>query len=189
MTASSITKTSQKSKPKTLTQARLREALDYDTETGIFTWNISRGCMPKNKVAGNVNYTGYRRIMVDNTMYLASRLAFMWMEGYFPEHEIDHINRVRDDNRWENLRHVTHMCNVHNSGKSYRNTSSIVGVHWHKYARKWCARLYFKGKNFNLGLHENKTDAAKARWEAEKKHRLPNCNTTSSAYLYLQNNP
>lgn len=95
-----------------LTQERVRELLNYNQETGLVTWNISiNGRAPVGSVAGYVNGRGYRIITIDNHMYPAHRLIWMWMEGYFPESEIDHISGVRDDNRWCNLRHVSTSCN------------------------------------------------------------------------------
>ena len=43
-------------------------------------------------------------------------------------------------------------------------------------------------KDIPLGYFQSKIDAARARWKAEVEHDFPNCNTTSTAYLYLQKN-
>ena len=105
---------------KTLTQARLKELLHYDPSTGIFTRlkTVSNNGK-KGAIAGGVcKINGYRRIVVDYKTCIASLLAWLYMEGYWPEHEIDHINRIKHDDRWENLRHVTHQCNVRNSSIS-----------------------------------------------------------------------
>ncbi len=85
-----------------LTQERLKEVLSYNPETGIFTRNP--GIRGGEKVGTNSH--GYVSIMVDGYLYQAHRLAWLYMEGYMPEQEIDHISRKRDDNRWCNLRVV-----------------------------------------------------------------------------------
>lgn len=47
-------------------------------------------------------------------MYLAHRLAFLYMTGAFPTNQVDHINRVRNDNRFINLREVLPSDNSKN---------------------------------------------------------------------------
>ena len=83
----------------TLTQSRLKELLHYNPETGIFTWLVSKKGVKIGNIAGSVNSIGYRYISVDRILYKASRLAWLFIEGYFPENDVDHINRIRDDDR------------------------------------------------------------------------------------------
>jgi len=170
-----------------ITQKRLKELLDYNPETGIFTWKIDRGPMKAFAIAGNVNkILGYRQIRVDKKLYFASRLAFLWMEGYFPEHTVDHINRIRDDDRWKNIRHVTQMCNSLNMGIRCDNKSGVVGVCWYKAGSKWDAEIQTGGKKYYLGRFDTKLEAVKKRLAAEVAHNYPNCNSNSTAFLYLQ---
>jgi hypothetical protein len=95
---------------------RLREVLNYDQHTGVFTWRVS----PSNNVrvgarAGNVDTQGYRLISVDAKLYRANRLAWLYMTGEWPLTPLDHINCVRDDERWANLRPATVRQNNANS--------------------------------------------------------------------------
>jgi hypothetical protein len=88
-----------------LTAARLRQLLNYDPDTGLFTWRIR----PTNRVAlgqvaGVVNGDGYRRIRLDGKDHFANRLAFLFVEGKHPTGQVRHINSDRADNRWANLR-------------------------------------------------------------------------------------
>ena len=170
-----------------ITQDQLKKVLDYDPETGVFMWIVSRKGVNAGGVAGIiVKDSGYRKIGIDGYKYRASRLAWLYMEGYFPEYTIDHINRIRHDDRWENLRHASQQCNVRNSNMMSNNTSGITGVSWYKRLQKWRVDIMVSGKNIFLGYFLYKTDAVRARWKAEVKHDFPNCNTTSSAYQYLQ---
>jgi len=84
--------------------------------------------------------------------------------------EIDHINRNRLDNRFENLRSVTFGQNNMNVSVGTNNTSGVTGVSWHKGARKWQAGIMLDYKNKHLGLFERKQDAIDARKEAERKY-------------------
>jgi hypothetical protein len=92
-----------------LTQDRLRELLDYDPDTGIFTWMVNRrgGKAAVGVVAGSRNTDNYVSITVDGEEYLAHRLAFLYMTGAFPPKQVDHINTAKSDNRWCNLRACT----------------------------------------------------------------------------------
>lgn len=171
-----------------LTQDRLKELLHYNPETGVFTWKICRNQNSKvGSVSGSIsNIDGYRRMHIDTKMYKASRLAFLYMLGYFPENMVDHIDRVKDNDRWCNLRHVSRQCNARNQSISRANKSGITGVSWHKHHHKWWPQIAINQQKIHLGYYDTKIDAARSRWEAEKKYNFPNCNTTSSAYKYLK---
>lgn len=108
------------------------------------------------------------------------------IDGYLPENDVDHIDRDRINNKWNNLREVSRSCNLRNCNISKINTSGITGVSWSKQLNKWVAQITILNKNINLGYFKDIADAAKARWNSEVKHGFPNCNTTSSAYNYLK---
>lgn len=171
-----------------LTQQRLHELLHYDKDTGIFTNKITRG--PNALVgqqAGCIDIiTGYRSIIVDSIKYRANRLAWFYVEGYWPEHDIDHKDRNRHNNRWMNLRHISRQCNIRNMKIKVNNTSGVTGVFWRKTNRKWASFITVSYKKLHLGTYENKLDAVSARWEGEKKYNFPSCNTISPSYLYLK---
>ena len=170
-----------------LTQAHLKEILNYNPNSGIFKWKVFGPGKRKNLVARTINnIVGYVYITIDRQHYLASRLAFLWMEEYFPEFKVDHRNRVRVDNRWENLRHVNTQCNARNSSIRETNTSGITGVRWNKQNKNWLARIIVAGRDVDLGSFKSKKDAAQARWKGEKKYNFLGCNTTSTAFLFLQ---
>ena len=173
-----------------LTQARLKELLHYDPETGIFRWLTDICNVKAGDVAGtsknDSSHKGRRAISIDRTTYHASRLAWLYIEGYLPEHEIDHINRDQTDDRWSNLRHVTRSCNARNCGVYKNNTSRVTGVRWDQKRKKWKVDISLSGRRKWLGRFEDFTEAVKVRWDAEVLYNYPNCNTTSSAYLYLK---
>lgn len=169
-----------------ITQERLKELLDYDPDTGVFTWKISRKGIKK-KIAGSMHKNkGYLIIGLDSKDYKAHRLAFLYMEGYLPENDVDHIDRNRINNKWNNLREVSRSCNLRNCNISKINTSGITGVSWSKQLNKWKAQITILNKNISLGYFKDIADAATARWNSEVKHGFPNCSTTSSAYNYLK---
>lgn len=170
-----------------LTQKRLKVLLTYNPETGIFKRNITSGGKVKGGVAGSKS-NGYNRISIDGSTYMAHRLAFLYMEGYWPEYQIDHINRKRNDNRWQNLRHVTRSCNIKNTGLKSNNTSGVTGVSWWSTQNRYGVYINHKEKPVYVGKFKVFNDAVFARWEAEIKYDYPNCNSTSTAYRYLIKN-
>lgn len=173
---------------KKLTQSKLKEILSYNPCTGIFTWKEHRGRVSKGEVAGCKEHHGYIVILIDKASYKAHRLAFLYMEGYTPENQVDHIDRDRSNNKWDNLRHVSVQCNVRNSGVKINNKSGVTGVTLDKKGMKWISFIGLNGKTIRIGRFEKFKDAVRSRWEAEKQYNFPGCNTTSSAYEYLKNN-
>jgi hypothetical protein len=113
-----------------LIPSRIRELLDYDPETGHLTWRVDRAMRVRaGDRAGYSDYSGYITIRINGTNYQAHRLAWLWMKGEWPEEEIDHINRIRDDNRWSNLREANRSGNVVNSPPREKLSDLPRGVH------------------------------------------------------------
>lgn len=154
-----------------LTQSQLKEQLHYDPDTGVFMRLIAHAqCVKVGDIAGGLHNMGYIKINVLGNPYLAHRLAILYMTGAFPESEIDHINHNRADNRFINLRPVTHSINHHNISMHSRNTSGFNGVSWDKSRNKWCASIYTNGKHHHLGRFLNLEDAIAARKAANIKY-------------------
>lgn len=123
------------------TLEELKERLDYNPETGIFTWKSSRFKTKVGQVAGAKHSNGYIHICVDGKKYRAHRLAWMFIHGeILDDLLIDHRNRIRDDNRIINLRLCNHRSNSFNSKLYSTNSSGYRGVHREKNG-KWRARL------------------------------------------------
>lgn len=166
-----------------ITCENLRKNFLYNEHTGVFSRRSGRN---KDKPLGTPHHDGYIVITIGGKKYNAHRLAWLYVNGYWSENNIDHINRDKSDNRICNLREASHQCNARNSKKRSTNTSGIVGVSFRREIKKWIAQITVNYKNHNLGSFDSKIDAARARWEAEKKHNFPNCNTTSSALEYIK---
>ena len=149
-----------------LTQKRLKEVLKYDPETGDFTRVVGVKGQGGNPIAGS--YTrGYREISVDRERVKSHRLAWLYVYGYLPENDIDHINGEKDDNRIDNLREVSRRCNLQNCRTSKNNTSGFNGVSFDRQTGKWLATICIGRKNYKLGRYSKILDAALARYTAE----------------------
>lgn len=149
-----------------LTQARLKELLSYDAETGVFKWLVSRGGKPIGSRADNVSKLGYVRISVDYERHNAHRLAFLYVHGKFPDGEVDHINGDRGDNRLINLRVVNRQQQCMNTAKRADNSSGFKGVAFHRGSGRWRARIKKNGKEISLGLYDTPEQAGEAYIEA-----------------------
>lgn len=137
--------------------------------------------------AGCFDNKGYVIIRLNKKGYKAHRLAFLWMTGQFPKKNVDHIDRVKSNNAWTNLRELSCSGNSRNIGKTKRNKSGVVGVCWIKSDSKWRASFrYSKDKCTYIGQYDNFLDAVKARWEMEKHYNYNRDNRKSSAYGYLK---
>ena len=133
---------------------RLRQLLNYDSETGLLTWRESRtGTAKDGSIAGTVHKIyGYRRIGIDGVLHSAHRIAFKIYFYKDPSEHLDHINGSRDDNRICNLREATNSQNVA-SGKLGRiSQSGKTGVYFIKRLGKYLSG-FRKNKKYNyLGL-------------------------------------
>lgn len=132
------------------------------------------------------NKQGYIEIIFNNKYYKAHRLAFLYTEGYLPEHDVDHIDRNRSNNKWNNLRHATRRCNMQNRNVSKNNKTGITGIHWYKTFNKWCVTLTINRNTKHLGYYINFDDAVKARYNEEQNNINWTCSVESSAYKYLK---
>lgn len=120
------------------------------------------------------NYTWYKDrdgYIVSDTHNLRTKLHRLILNPS-KEFDIDHIhgNKTRHDNRKSNLRICTRSQNCRNKVDMSNNTSGCIGVVWSKAANKWMARITVNKENIYLGLFINKSDAIKARIDAEKKY-------------------
>lgn len=146
-----------------LTQEELKKRLHYDPLTGVFTRAEVHGGQQKGAVAGTVSDTGYRWISVAGKRYLAHRLAWLYATGEWPKQEIDHVNRVKDDNRLTNLRDVSRSDNCQNIGVKSNNSSGFTGVYWHQQSRRWRAEIRRGGRTTHVGGFSSPELAASAR--------------------------
>jgi len=150
---------------------KIKELLSYDPDTGIFIWRHRSICYFKTeknqkiwntkysgKVAGSVEPVGYVRVVILGNRYRAHRLAWAYSYGYFPEN-VDHINRIKNDNRLCNLRDCTVSENFMNRIQYSTNNSGFKGVSWAKRENKWRASIVKNRKQFHVGYFDSAKDA------------------------------
>ena len=153
-----------------LTQERIKELLHYCPKTGVFTWLINMSNSIKvGREAGHLGH-GYRTIRVDRNLYLAHRLAFLYMTGEMPRHQVDHIDQSKANNRWSNLRAATNLENHKNRPLNKNNKSGVSGVSWNNKSGKWVSQITVDGKSVFLGHFKRKDKAIEARKKANTKY-------------------
>jgi hypothetical protein len=155
-----------------ITQAELKELLDYDPLTGIFKWKVCRGSVKTGSTAGRVHQKdGYIQIKVMNMLHMAHRLAWLYIHGVFPPCQLDHINGDRRDNRINNLREAPNNCVDNGQNlKTYKNNSvGYAGVCFSKTVNKFLSRICANGRRYNLGYFDTAEEAYAARLEAQKR--------------------
>ena len=142
-----------------LTQDYLKSILDFDPSSGIFYWKVKRPNINIGDLANNIGKNGYVRISIKNKKYYAHRLAWLYVYGEFPTNQIDHINRIRTDNRIQNLRDVKQSENVQNASIRKNKTVKSRGVALCKKTNKYRARIRLNGKEIYLGYFSTEEKA------------------------------
>lgn len=173
-----------------ITQEILKMMFEYAPSTGYLHYRQNRGIKKAGDIAGGKNGGrggGYWTIHISGFGSIkAHRIIWCFVEGYFPEQEIDHINGNPLDNRWCNLRLVSKVCNLRNSRVYTTNSSGVKGVTWSNLENQWCSRIQSNGKSYFLGWFSDFTEAVCHRYAAEQMLDWLDCDTSSSAYLYLK---
>lgn len=157
-----------------LTQARLRELLHYDPESGVFTW-IAKSSPCSHIRPGDIagwDDDGYVKIKLDGRDYKAHRLAWLYMHGQWPSRFIDHKDTDRSNNRFLNLRDASCAINMQNQTKAHANNRScgLLGVTFHKQSGRWAAKLAINGKRLFGGLHDTPGQAHTAYLTLKRAH-------------------
>ncbi|QDP64107.1 MAG: hypothetical protein Unbinned2301contig1004_33 [Prokaryotic dsDNA virus sp.] len=151
---------------------RLRELFAYDRETGVVTAKVTlkpsngrRGLVAGEPV-GYLSTFGYLKVTIDGELHTLHRAIWKIETGEEPPAYLDHVNRVRDDNRWVNLREADAKTNAANSSISRANTSGVKGVRRSPYSADWTASFTRGGKVYKLGKFKTREEAAAAFEEA-----------------------
>jgi len=138
--------------------ACVRELLHYDPSTGRFIWRAG----PKSGTTAGSIGGRYVQIMIGKKNYLVHRLAWLYVHGYPPPHEIDHANGDPRDNRINNLRLASKSQNAQNQRRSAKNSSGHKGVSWSRHKQRWRAAIKVDDRSIHLGYFRELAAAAEA---------------------------
>lgn len=150
-----------------ITVEQVRELLNYDPATGLFTWRSTRN--HKAKIGQEAGYicNGYRSIEIFTFGIRANRLAWFYMKGVWPEGVVDHRDGDKLNNIFNNLRDVTQQFNMHNQRKpSKQNKVGFLGVS--KCGKRFRAQIEIDCVNKHIGVYDTPEEAHAAYLEKKR---------------------
>lgn len=142
----------------------MSRVITYNPLTGDFTWAVSRPGAKFGAIAGSITAEGYRQVRINRKVYSSHRLAWFFINGKWPNGEIDHINGNRLDNKASNLRVVDRSVNSQNKRSAMKNNKScgLLGVTWNKQHKKWQSKIMVNKKSHHVGLFDCPEEAHSA---------------------------
>ncbi len=151
-----------------LTLEKLKALIHYDPDTGRITRKVIIPQATKKESVGYIDTNGYHCLDIAGRPYKGHRIAWFYMTGVYPSEYVDHINGIKSDNRFANLRLATNSQNQANRPPPKNNTSGIKGIRFEAARNKWAARIWVHGKQTLLGRFPTKEEAAAAYETAAK---------------------
>ena len=149
--------------------AELREWINYDPDTGVLTWKRSRGCVKAGDPCQRAHPNGYIRLAFKGRELYAHRVAFALHHGRWPDPHVDHINRIKTDNRMRNLREATQSNNLCNASMRKNNSSGHRGICWRAKHQRWLARVTLNGES---RAKETSSLATAIKWVEQQRAEL-----------------
>ena len=111
---------------------------------------------------GVLDKDGYLRLKIKKKVFLAHRIVWFLNNGQFPDGEIDHINRIRTDNRIENLRIADRITQCRNTIGKINPITGVKGIYYDKtkglravYAFRCLGKTY-RFRNLNDAVNKRK---------------------------------
>jgi len=149
-----------------VTQDYLISNFHYSKFTGTF-FRLKDGSEVKPK-----NIRGYLfiRVLTRGRLYAVHRLAVLYVIGVWPKEQVDHINHIRDDNRWCNLREASRSDNQKNKTLASSNKTGLYGVSYSEKTGKWTVQIKSNGVVEYFGRIPDKFEAICIRKSLEVKH-------------------
>lgn len=143
-------------------QSKLIRLFKYE-DTGELTWIGHKYRAWNSKQAGAIDKRdGYHIIRIAGINYKRGRIIYKMHHGVDPD-QVDHHNRIRDDDRIENLRDASPFKNSNNRASNSSTTSGVLGVTWDKQDQIWKIRCTLDGETHTLGRHKDILEAVRIR--------------------------
>lgn len=148
---------------KEITRERVLELFDYDRVVGEFIRRATCGKAKAGDIAGYISWNGYRIICVDYVDYFGHNLVWLMENGEFPGPgmEIDHRNRRRAENWFDNLRIGTRSQNNANMKIRSDNSTGERGVYRDASRNLFCVQMTAHGKTRSLGRYSTVEEAGR----------------------------
>lgn len=154
-----------------VTYGLVRRIFTYDPVEGILRWNIHGRGIPFGKAAGSSSTKGgHLAVSIGGKDYKVQVIIWLWMTGNWPQSMVDHRDRIKQNNKWDNLRLATRSQNAMNTKVRADNTSGHKGVFLVKKTSIYHAYIDVDKKRISLGWGMTFDEAVKVRKAAEKKY-------------------
>lgn len=164
-----------------LTAERLRAILDYNPESGEFTWKkrpitefaTARACSVWNAryqgtKAGSPSSTGHVLLSIGSRKYCAHRVAWLYVNGAWPCEVIDHKDGNQANNALANLRICDQSLNNANQRLRRDSTFGMKGVC--QVGQRYAAQIHVRGKHVHLGMFDSPEQANLAYLNAARRY-------------------
>lgn len=135
-----------------LTREELLTQFEYNKEIGMFRRIAVRDCHGNlSKCDYVIEGTNgcYKRVSINGNRYLLHKLVFLYVDGFYPDDEVDHIDGNMLNNKYNNLRYVGKRLNRFNLRKYKNNSTGFSGISI-KNGKYYCLvqkdkKRYFRG--------------------------------------------
>lgn len=152
-------------------KSNLKDYINYCPHTGKLTWIDSIWARSiVGREVGSVSSGGYRCMTFEGKTINSHRVIYFYMTGAMPSGEIDHIDGCKLNNKWDNLRDVSHSENLKNKRIRKPARGKIFGVNKREESSVWRAMINIDGKRMYLGQYSSFFDACCARLSAQNKY-------------------
>ena len=149
------------------TEEIIQDDIEYLPDTGELFWKRSSRGRKLSKPIGCTNTKGYRVVTLGGTQFKLHRVVWFKVYGEWPEGELDHIDKNKDNNKVENLR-VGSSINSHNRSMPLPR-SGLIGACWNKARQKYKTAIRIDGKNIHLGYFDTPEEASSVYLKAKER--------------------
>lgn len=164
-------------------QEYITECFHYDPDTGLLTWKERplhhfknlQVCKAINntylgKTAGFLKVSGYCRVVLNKKEYNVNRIIWKYVTKEEPLKSIDHINGIKTDNRFINLREATHSQNSFNRKIDKDSSTGFKGVCFNKATGKYRSFIHVNRKQLFIGGFNSAQEAHDAYCQKALEH-------------------
>jgi hypothetical protein len=142
-----------------LSYEQAHEFFFYCPVTGALNWKEPTA--RRKNPAGRVASTGYWVVYVAGLHIYVHRIIWTMHRGRPSQGVVDHIDRVKENNRIENLRECTGVQNSYNRTVNKNSSLKVLGVR--KDGERYYARIWDGRKSHFLGYFDTLEEAVSAR--------------------------
>lgn len=144
----------------------VKEIVQYDETSPTFLRYVSKranGRMKPGDVAGSFDSEGYGQIYIKDRLYKIHRVIYclMTQEDLDSNLLIDHIDRDKSNNKFENLRLTNQSGNAKNidwsSAKPTNTGERAISLRDNSYRVLWMGEIKQKEKQFSFGPRSKRT--------------------------------